>query len=40
MTELGHFFLHTIGGRLLLLSLLLLVSLLVATVAGWLPALD
>jgi hypothetical protein len=39
MTELGEFFLHTLGGRVLLLSLLLVVSLLVATLAGWLPAL-
>jgi hypothetical protein len=40
MTDLGHFLLHTIGGRILLLSLLLLISLMVATLAGWLPALD
>jgi hypothetical protein len=40
MTELGQFFLHTIGGRVLFLSLVLVLSLLVATLAGWLPALD
>jgi hypothetical protein len=40
MTELGQFLLHTTGGRALLMALLLLCSLVVATLAGWLPTLD
>ncbi len=38
MTELSRFLLHTTKGKILLIALCLLVSLLFASVAGWLPA--
>jgi hypothetical protein len=38
MTELSQFLLHTIKGRILLVALFLVLSLLFASAAGWLPA--
>lgn len=38
MTDISRFLLHTFIGRVLLIGLFLFVSLLVATMAGWLPA--
>jgi hypothetical protein len=38
MTELSQFLLHTTKGRILLVALFLVLSLLFASVAGWLPA--
>jgi hypothetical protein len=39
MTALSQFLLHTTKGRILLLALFLVVSLFIASAAGWLPAL-
>ena len=38
MTELSRFFLHTTKGRILFVALALVFSLLIASAAGWLPA--
>lgn len=38
MTELSQFLLHTTKGRILLVALLLVLSLLFASAVGWLPA--
>jgi hypothetical protein len=40
MTELSQFLLHTTKGRILLVALFLVLSLLFASVAGWLPAVN
>jgi hypothetical protein len=37
MTELSQFLLHTTKGKILLVALFLVLSLLFASVAGWLP---
>jgi hypothetical protein len=39
MTGLSRFLLHTIAGRILLILLFLVLSLLAATIAGWVPGL-
>ena len=39
MTELSQFLLHTLPGRVLLVALFLVLSLLVASILGWLPSL-
>lgn len=39
MSELHEFFFHRLPGRLILLAIFLAVSLLFASLAGWLPAL-
>ena len=39
MTGLSQFFLHTLAGRILLVLLFLVISLLVASIAGWIPGL-
>jgi hypothetical protein len=39
MTQLSHFLLRTTGGRILLVALVLVLSLLFASIAGWLPTL-
>lgn len=38
MTALSEFLLHSMVGRILLVALFLVVSLFIASVAGWLPA--
>ena len=38
MTELSRFLLHTTKGRILLVALVLVFSLLFASAAGWLPS--
>ena len=40
VTSLHQFFLHTITGRVSLVILFLLVSLLIASIMGWLPELQ
>ena len=40
MSELHEFFFRSLPGRLMLLAILLALSLLIASLAGWLPALD
>ena len=40
MTALSQFFLHSTFGRILLVALVLVLSLLFASIAGWLPVLD
>ena len=40
MASMHHFFLHTLPGRVALVILFLFVSLLVASIAGWLPELQ
>lgn len=40
MTELSHFLLRTTGGRIVLVALFLVLSLLFASVMGWLPTLQ
>jgi hypothetical protein len=39
MTGLSEFFLHSTAGRVVLVALFLVLSLLFASLAGWLPAL-
>jgi hypothetical protein len=39
MTAISQFLLHTLTGRILLVALFLVVSLLFASMMGWLPAL-
>jgi hypothetical protein len=39
MTVLSHFFLHTAGGRILLVGLVLILALVFVSIVGWLPAL-
>ena len=40
MSSINLFLLHTLVGRVTLVILFLVVSLLIASVAGWLPALQ
>lgn len=40
MTGLSHFFLRTTAGRILLVALFLVLSLMFASIAGWLPTLQ
>lgn len=40
MTTLGDFLLHSLVGRILLVALFLLGSLIAASILGWLPALS
>ena len=40
MSSISLFFLHTLVGRVTLVILFLVVSLIIASVAGWLPALQ
>jgi hypothetical protein len=39
MTEISHFFLRTTAGRIVLVALFLVLSLLFASFIGWLPSL-
>lgn len=39
MTALSHFLLRTTRGRILLVALFLVLSLLLASIVGWLPTL-
>lgn len=40
MSEISHFFLRTTAGKITLVALFLVLSLLVASLAGWLPTLS
>jgi hypothetical protein len=40
MTRAHHFLMHTLVGRVVVVALFLALSLLVASLAGWLPALQ
>jgi len=40
MTRAHHFLMHTFVGRMIVVALFLLLSLLLASLAGWLPALQ
>jgi hypothetical protein len=39
MNRAHQFFLHSLAGRMILVALFLVVSLLIATIAGWVPEL-
>lgn len=39
MTGISDFLLHSMAGRILLVALFLILSLLLASIAGWLPTL-
>lgn len=40
MGNVHHFFFHTLVGRMILVAVFLVVALIVASVAGWLPELQ
>ncbi|HSF15972.1 MAG TPA: hypothetical protein VLK65_10515 [Vicinamibacteria bacterium] len=40
MSSISHFLLHTLVGRVTLIVLFLVLSLLIASLAGWLPELS